>query len=223
MKKKLIAFAIVLTTQIFSQATVTTGHGRASDKAIMTGRSELKKQSCCETARYNAYKKVGHFQSSIVITGNSKKPYISLKYGNAQKRTGNNKCTSLHNQYEECKVQIQDNTPFAFRSKSRSGWIDENTYVVISEGKASFRAITKNSYAMKETTCIEATKLNAIYTMVQNVAQSIYGNDEKVDFKIKSPKIWVKSCRSEKNEYEQCKCKIVLHDKGLKQKVIDRL
>lgn len=104
---------------------------------------------------------------------------------------------------------------FDFFSKRRSsGWIDANTYSVVADGKASGYSLHKNSFSMKKTTCIDSSKLNALSSMISDVSNGYVSS-----YKIKSPPVWVRSCWSIKNNFEECACKVTFQEKNLKQKL----
>ncbi|MCB1190183.1 MAG: hypothetical protein H7A23_08350 [Leptospiraceae bacterium] len=108
---------------------------------------------------------------------------------------------------------VNANGFFDFFSDSQSsGWLDENTYSAVAQGKASKYSIYKNSISMKRTTCIDATKLNALSIMIAGVV----GN-KALHYRITSLPSQISSCWSIKNDYEECACEIIFQKQNLKQ------
>lgn len=224
MKFKTAIFILLAISVVYSdEKRQTTGYGVASKKALVSGKKQIRQQSCCEHARRNLLRRFGLYQNAIYLSGTTSHPKVQFDYHFQQKLPQLQSCRSTKNDFEECQADIYLPNSILSRSSGKEGWIDENTYSVLSKGKASLRSIAKNSFAMKQVTCIDASKLNAVSAMVKNVARSLYGTDEDIDFTLRSPQVWLDRCRSLKNQYEECECKIYLKERGLKQKVIDRL
>lgn len=229
--KAILLLVTIFITNILSQDASTknyslssTGFGRASDISII-GKNYKKKQStCCTAAEMDAISYSSSIQSTVSVRGKLKKSNILFESSGIVKPT-KTECISTLNDYEECKTTITfDSTTKTVGSVKRgNGWEDDDTYHIESKGRASRKAIDKSSYAMKETTCIESSKLNAIGNMIADVAKENNRNTENLNIKMKSPQIWINSCQSLENDFETCVCDILLVEKNLKQKVLSEL
>ena len=196
------------------------GFGRASEDAIRLKTYLGKKLSCTEAARLNALQN-SSIDGNILLQGSPESPEIQFSTAGKLPPFFFFFCRSVKNDYEECicKLKIKKDPPLkTTRVTSRGeGWIDEDNYETLSEGRASSKAIEKESPAMKETTCVEAARLSAVGKMFSDIARE--KGIRHYNIRIQSPQIWLKSCESTDNEFAKCRCKVMLYAKGLKDRV----
>jgi hypothetical protein len=197
------------------------GSGRASQISIIAKKVHVKRATCCQAAELTALSNSNVLDSTIRLKGKLKRTNLLLETSGSIKPI-KTECTSTLNDFEECKYRIIFDAPNRppFYMTRGSGWIDEDSYRIDSIGKASRNAIEKDSYAMKETTCIEASKLNAVGNMISSLSKE---PNKTYNISLRSPQIWLNSCNSVKNDFEVCTCEITLYDKGLKERVLSKL
>jgi regulatory protein YycH of two-component signal transduction system YycFG len=192
---------------------------RASQKAIESNSPAMKQSTCCDAGETLVKSNNNFLNTTVEFSGDELNYNLKINTkGKVQTLGLINECKSSLNDFEECTCELKSEGQTASKLKintKKQGWVDDSTYYTIVEGKASESIINKNSQAMKEVSCIENTRQNAIANML--IATGKKGTRDLSSFQLKFsiPPVYYKSCESISGDFETCKCEIAIQEDNL--------
>lgn len=221
----------VLMIAVFSFANCSSDYMRFSEmsalgmqKMIDAKNEKGAYESCCEGCKMMLHSTCGVPGGNVRMNIFKSNSNISFS-ARVQDETSqsNFQCQEVKREFGGCQCGYSTSEKIVLkheRSKLNKGyWIDEETFAVHIEAKASKGAIRTGRMVQKKSTCLSELISGAMYSMVTSVKSDFQNGSFELE---KYPSIFVNSCENE-NEYESCSCNIVLKSESLKSKLATAL
>lgn len=198
---------------------LTVGSGRASEKAIQSNSPNMKQSTCCDASELIAKSNSNFLNTTVEIRGDEQNFSLNVTTkGKLQTMGLVSDCRSSQNEFEECTCELKSDAKSSANPKintSKTGWVDNSTFYMISEGKASENAISKNSQAMREASCIESARVNALGHLILSAGKKGTRDLTNLNNKFNLPPVYFRTCISPEDDYKRCKCEIAVQGDNL--------